>query len=167
MKKQIILFASLLALSTTVLPTATVLASETQSPEVSTVSQDNEQFLKELQDMQENNPYVDVEINGDEFTLTFTDKDVYEANGLIYRQRAAGTNKVTGNWKTGNVKVYVSAGTLNAVRNIGGSALGFLVGGVGGFVINQIVNIANSNKSHKHGRVFVYTSFRFSHWYYQ
>ena len=167
MKKSILLFASLLALGTTVIPTATVLASETNQTETSITPQGGEEFLEELQDMQANNPYVDVEIDGDEFTLTFTDKDVYEANGLVYRQRAAGTNKVTGNWRTGNVRVYVSAGTLNAVRNIGGSALAFLIGNAGGFVLNQIINIANSNRNHKHGRVFVYQNFRFSYWYYQ
>lgn len=167
MKKNLILFASLLALGTTTLPSAVALASEADPTEMPAPSQEGEQLLHELQDMQENNPYVDVEINGDEFTLTFTDKDVYEANGLVYRQRAAGTNKVTGNWKTGNVNVYLSAGTLNAVRTIGPSAIAFLVGGAGGFVISQIVNIANSNKSHKHGRVFVYKNFRFSYWYYQ
>lgn len=167
MKKSIVLIASLLTIGVSTVPSVTVLASETDQTEISIVSQDSDQFLKELQDMQKNNPYVDVEINGDDFTLTFTDKDVYEANGLVYRQRAFGTNKVTGNWKTGNVNVYVSAGTLNTVRNIGGSALAFLVGGVGGFVINQIVSIANSNNNHKHGRVFVYQNFRFSYWYYQ
>lgn len=140
---------------------------------ISTESRIESDDLEEMLEEAKSSPYLDVQIDGDDFTITFTDADFNqasrEAQGLPPGRvaRANGVNKIQGKLTSGNFKVYLTANTLNAVKNIGGSALSFLLGGGWGFVASSIYNVVKADKNFKHGRVFVYKGFQYQYWYYQ
>lgn len=129
--------------------------------------------IKRLLSEAEANPYLDVQVNGDDFTITFTDADFYKASrefqGLPTNRipRANGVNKIQGKLTSGNFKVYVTGKTLNAVKNLGAPALGFLLGGGWGFVASSIYSVTQAENNFQHGRVFVYQGFQYQYWYYQ
>lgn len=169
-KKLILICLPTLLTSVTLTPAITTYAA---SQSIVTDTGENQYDMQSILKEAEQNPYLVTEIDGDNFTITFTDADVYRAIGelqgikIIRTPRANGVNKIEGNVVSGKFKVYITGNTLNAVKGVGGSALSFLLGGGLGFVASSIYNIARADNNFKHGRVFVYSGHKYQYWYYQ
>lgn len=160
---------SILLLGSTTFTSNSVYADNNSTPSISKQGNNMDAMLEEAK----NNPYLDLEIDGDNFTITFTDADVYkavrESQGLPVTRipRANGINAIKGKLSSGDFKVYITANTLNVLKGSGASAISYLLGGGYGFVGSTIYNLINSENNFKHGRVFVFKNYQHQYWYSQ
>lgn len=133
----------------------------------------NTDKIKDLIKGAQENPNIEVEVNGDDFTITFYDTDVYNAIEefqilpVTSFLRANGVNKIQGKITSGNFKVYLTKNTLNAIKTFGISALGKLIPGGAGWITASLLAIISADSNYKHGRVFVYQNYRYQYWYNQ
>lgn len=129
--------------------------------------------IEELLKQAQQNPNVDVEVNGDDFLIIFTDADVYksvrESQSIPVSRvfRANGVNKIQGKISSGNFKVYLTKNTLNAIKTFGIGALGKIIPGGAGWLLSGLFAIISADSNFKHGRVFVYQNYRYQYWYNQ
>ncbi|MFS1133262.1 hypothetical protein [Enterococcus hirae] len=133
----------------------------------------NSNKIAELLKQAQQNPNVDVEVIGDDFSITFTDADVYnsvkesQVIPVLKVPRSNGVNKIEGKISSGNFKVYLTKNTLNAIKTFGIGALGKIIPGGAGWLLSGLFTIISADSNFKHGRVFVYQNYRYQYWYNQ
>lgn len=170
MKKTCVYFCSTVLLFPCFMSLDSVGASENVN-EIS-VEQKSNNMRDMLQEI-DKNPNVNVEIDGDDFTITFTDSVVYKSvaetqgNPLMIAPMSNGVNKIQGAISSGNFKVYLSKNTLGAVKTFGIGALGKIIPGGVGWLLAGLTSVISADKTFNHGRVFVYQNYRYQYWYNQ
>ncbi|OQO70678.1 hypothetical protein BH747_04555 [Enterococcus villorum] len=172
MKKYMTYFLVSMTLASVATPIVNVSATTGEADSFVSLKQQENELQLSLDELKKN-PDVTVEVNGDDFTISFNDSTLYNVinsqQSFIFLKtpRAAGVTKIQGKLSSGNFKVYLSKNTLNAVQAVGGSAISWLLGGGWGFIGSSIYNIIRADRNFLHGRVFIYSGFRYQYWYYQ
>lgn len=126
--------------------------------------------LHDIINQTKNNGFGQLLVNGDDFTILFTDSELLQVlsepiNTNVFRSN--GTNGIQGNISSGNFKVFLSATTINAIRTIGIGTISKVIPGLPGWLISSLAAIIGANNAVKHGRVYVYKGFRYQYSYNQ
>lgn len=170
MKKTCVYFCSILLLFPCFISLSKVSAEENVN-EVS-VEQKSDEMREMLQEI-DKNPNYNVEIDGDNFTITFSDAAVFESIAdsqdipVMIAPRSNGVNKIQGALTSGSFKIYLSKNVLTNLKSLGIGAIAKIIPGLPGYVIFAIAGVVTADKEFKHGRVFIYKNFRYQYWYNQ
>lgn len=123
--------------------------------------------LRDYLEALKKNPNFDVEINGNDFTITFSDSALLSNDSEVQLYRSNGVNKISGNVLSGSFKVYLTGNALKLIKTTGSGAISSFLGGGLGFAASTIYNIISVESTFTHGRVFVFANYQFQYWYYQ
>jgi len=135
----------------------------------STVGTEGELTSEELSSLIEQakeSNFGEVTTNGDTFEITFSDSEFSQALGLR-SPRTAGRNGIQGKVSSGTFKVYLSSYSINAIRGVGVGAIAKFIPGLPGWLLGSLAGIIAANGAVKHGRVYVYSGFRYQYYYNQ
>ena len=165
------LTVAILGSSTLSLVTIKGEAAETSNQAVSSIdvdvnsemsSEDMIQMLKEL----EESGFGEVTIDGDSFTLEFSDSELAQKIGLP-SPRGVGRNGIQGKLTSGNFKIYLTKYSINTLRGLGIGSIGKFIPGLPGWLIQSLGTLIAAHGTVSHGRVYVYSGVRYQYYYNQ